>query len=314
MKRNYIYKITVLFAAGIIALTGCTQVEENVPVTTEAVTEPVKQPYPVTIGSLVFNSAPETVASLSPAMTEIIAELGFESRLTGRSSYCNYPEGVAAAAELGSSANPDVDAIIDNSPRLLLSQSPIAKKDITAIEAAGTRVLIISTPSSVESLYDLYGSIYRVFSGETEDEAAVIAEKFTKLEETFESRKDMLGSYAYILSNELAAASDSTFAGDFFSHFGVNCAADSEDNTITAEELLEADPDWLILSAYMNPDDLPDELDELTAVKNGNIIVLDETAASLIERPTSRIYLVAEYVNYCMEKADENEETEENAD
>ncbi|MBQ2823140.1 MAG: ABC transporter substrate-binding protein [Oscillospiraceae bacterium] len=317
MKRNFIYKLIPLVLAGIFMLAGCAEVAEDVPVVTEQVTEPEKQPYPVTIGSLVFNSSPETAASLSPAITEIIAELGFESKLTGRSSYCTYPESIASCADLGSSANPDVDAVIANAPQLLVSQSPIAKKDITAIEAAGTRVLIISTPSSVEELYGLYGNLYKVFKGETEDETAVISGKFTKLEEVFAKYENMLGSYAYILSHDLAAASDSTFAGDFFSHFGSNCAADSEDNTITAEKLLEADPDWLILSAYMSIDDLPEELGELSAVKNKRIIVLDETAAGFLERPTSRVYLVAEYVSHYMNAVlDETsaEETEENSD
>ena len=72
MKHKFIY-IFLAAAVCITALSGCTKVNEEVPGVTEAVAEEEPQPYPVTIGSLVFSSAPETVASLSPAVTEIIA-------------------------------------------------------------------------------------------------------------------------------------------------------------------------------------------------------------------------------------------------
>ncbi|MBQ8780325.1 MAG: ABC transporter substrate-binding protein [Oscillospiraceae bacterium] len=308
MKKRAILKFTAAAAAALIMLTGCTKVDEDIPIETTAVTtEPEKLPYPVTIGSLVFNDTPESAASLSPALTEIICELGFKEYLTGRSEYCTYPESAAGLAALGSAANPDVDAIIDNAPRLLVSQSPIAKKDITAIEAAETRVLIMTAPTSSEELYSLYSNIYRVFTGENDEEENVISGCFEKLESAFEKHKGMLESYVYLLSPELAAASDSTFAGDFFSHFGKNCAAETDGNTITAEELLESDPKWLILPPYMTAEDLPGELAELTAVKEERVIVLDEEISVLLERPTSRIYLAAEFISEKMNPSEESE-------
>ena len=149
MKKLSVMKFMAASAAVLIMLTGCAKIDEDIPVeTTVTVTEPVKEPYPVTVGSLVFNSTPESTASLSPAVTEIICELGFGEKLKGRSEYCTYPESVGDLPTLGSAAYPDVDAVIGNAPQLLVSQRPIAKKDITAIEAAQTRVLIMSAPAS----------------------------------------------------------------------------------------------------------------------------------------------------------------------
>lgn len=296
-------------AAVLIMLTGCAKIDEDIPIeTTVTVTEPVKEPYPVTVGSLVFNSTPESTASLSPAVTEIICELGFGEKLKGRSEYCTYPESVGDLPTLGSAAYPDVDAVIGNAPQLLVSQSPIAKKDITAIEAAQTRVLIMSAPASVEELHELYRNIYRVFTGENDDEEDIVSGCFEKLEQSFESGEGMLGSYVYLLSPELAAASDSTFAGSFFSHYGKNCAAETEGNSVSAEQLFSTDPGWIILPAYMTAEDLPEELAELTAVKEGRIIILDEETMGLLERPTSRIYLAAEYVKDKMTPDNDEEE------
>ncbi len=309
MKKRSFLIITAIISA-LMLFTCCAKVDEDIPIVTTTVTEPPPMPYPVTIGSLVFNNAPESTASLSPAITEIIYELGFADRITGRSEYCTYPETIETVAVLGSAANPDVDAIIQNAPQLLISQSPIAKKDITAIESVQTRVLIIPAPSSAEELYQLYSNIYRVFTGENDEETAIITGCFTKLEAAFEENKNILGSYVYLLSNDLAAASDSTFSGDFFSHFGTNCAADINGNTITSEELLKADPQWLILPSYMTQEDLPDELLELTAVKEKRVIVLNEETAVLLERPTSRIYLVAEYIKNSVSSAETLSESE----
>lgn len=312
MRIKFLFKFTAV-AAAFLLLTGCAKVEEDIPIeTTVTVTEEVKLPYPVTIGSLVFNDTPESAASLSPAITEIICELGFGSYLTGKSDYCNFPENIDGMAQLGSAANPDVEAIIENSPRLLISQSPIAKKDITAIEAADTRVLIITAPSSVDELQSLYSSIYRVFKGETDEETEIVEKCFSKLEAVLKSNSDILGSYIYLLSPDLAVASDKTFAGDFFSHFGKNCAGETEGNTITAEEIVEADPEWLILPPYMTAEDLSEELAGVSAVQNGQVIILDEEISALLERPTSRIYLAGEFIR---KKADsvsdgENEEAD----
>lgn len=318
---NYYRNLHIAAAALAVfmLLCGCTQIDESVPVDATAVTEEEEKNYPVTIGSLVFNSTPENAASLSPAVTEIAAELGFSDKLIGRSSYCTYPESITSLDTLGSAAYPDVDAIIEKAPQLLISQSPIAKKDITAIEASGTRVLIIPAPSSVSGLYELYSDIYRVFNGASAEEESVLNSIFEPLEKEFEADKDLLGSYVYILSPDLAIASDSTFAGDFFSHMGTNAAADRTDNTITAEELAELDPDCLILPPSMDTDDLPEELSDLSAVKSGKVIILDDTSAELLERPTSRIYLAAQYVSECAahfgrENTAENEAVSEETD
>lgn len=286
-------------AAAVLMLGGCTQIVEESP---EPVSETVftESPYPVAVGSLIFNESPESVGSLSPALTEIICELGYSDKITGRSIYCKYPESITGKKELGSAANPDADAIIEAAPQLLMSQSPIAKKDITAIENAGTRVWIISAPKSVAELYACYTDISAVFGGKL-NSAAAAEDALDPLKEALYKAENSVESFVYIMSPSLAAASNSTFAGEFFSHFGKNAAGDKEDNALTAEELLELDPQWIIIPCTMDTDDLPEEVSGLEALKNGKVIVLDEETMERIERPTSRldsaVYEVLEQIN-----------------
>lgn len=271
-------------------LCGCDEIEENIPETVTAASSAESAPYPVTAGQLIFYSQPESVGSLSPAITEIICELGYADKIIGRSAYCSYPEGIDAKADLGSAANPDVDAIIAANPRLLISHSPIAKKDITAIENAGTRVWIISAPESVEELYRCYRDIAAAFGGKNGCEEAASDALKPLSSALFEARNSM-ESFVYIMSPQfgargLAAATNSTFAGSFFSNFGENAVGDRDDTALTEEELLELDPQWIILPSGVSAEELPGGL---TAVAEGRVIVLDEETQQRIERPTSRL-------------------------
>lgn len=265
-------------------MSGCSEVDEEVPVTTVE-TAATERPYPVTAGSLIFKEQPDSVGSLSPAITEIICQLGYGDKIIGRSSYCDYPEAVESKVSLGSAANPDVEAIIAAKPQLLVSHSPIAKKDITQIENAGTRVWIISAPDSVEELYACYRDIAAVFGGGLDCED-IASEAMKPLFNALFEAQDSVESFVYIMSPDLAAASNSTFAGSFFSSFGTNAAGDNEDISLTEEELTELDPQWIILPYNVSEEELPSGL---SAVENGRIITLDEEMLERIERPTSRL-------------------------
>ena len=308
------YKLIIILLSAALVFCGCAEIDEEPPVS-GVETEASEKPYPVSVGSLIFNEQPQTVGSLSPAVTEIICELGYADKIIGRSNYCNYPESVLAKVSLGSAANPNAEAVISAAPQLLISQSPIAKKDITSIEKAGTRVMIISAPNSVEELYACYNDLAAVFGGRLSC-AEAADDAMRPLTDALRQAEGSIGSFVYIMSPELAAASDSTFAGNFFSHFGTNAAGGEEDISLTPERLEQLDPEWLILPDAMQ-DDPPDEIASLTAFKEGRVIILDADALERIERPTSRlsatVYDILEQIKEITsgnEDPGENEESE----
>lgn len=285
------YRFIRCFSAILLAallLCGCTEVSEGPPAQTTGTTVVTEKPYPVTADALVFEQAPVTVVSLSPAVTEIICELGYGDKIIGRSSYCDYPEEISSKNEFGSAANPDVEAIIEAAPELLISMSPIAKKDITSIEAAGTRVWIIHPPKTMDELYLCYNNLAAVFGGGI-DSAAQAETAVEPLKKALEDAEGTMGSFVYIMSPDLAAANGETFAGNFFSFFGSNASADTEELSLTVDELLELDPDWLILPDFVSKYELPEETAALSAVSGGRIIYIDEEVMARIERPTSRL-------------------------
>lgn len=281
----------VISAVLCILLCSCSEVNETIPAgpaTASPQTE-AESPFPITISSVTLEKAPETVASLSPAVTEIICELGFKDKLSGKSCYCDYPADISALSEIGSAANPDINAILTLKPELVVTQSPIAKKDITALNDAGTAVLILSAPDSMDEMEDLYRSIYEIFCGVTEAEDAVIDAVFEPIYSKLANENGTVKSFVCILSSGLAVASNSTFQGSFLSYFGRNCAAETDSFAISAEEIKEMNPEYIIIPETLKLKKLPEEINELDAVKSGRIIRLDADTKALFERPTSRI-------------------------
>lgn len=274
-------KIFLLFCALALSiqLLGCQQVGGE---SGSSVPEPVS--YPVEVGQSVFEQAPQTVASLSPALTEIICELGYQSKITARSRYCDYPAEITAVADIGSSANPDIELLIQTAPELVISQSPIAKKDITKIENAGIRVLILPAPDSLDALRACYLDIAELFGGAiTAEEAAASA--LAPLEDAVKSAETR-GSFAYIVTNDLAVATGDTLAGSVLSLFGENIAKDNQKYSVTAEELLQKQPDILFFAKPLTAENLPAEAAGLNAVAGGKMISIDNTS---FERPTARL-------------------------
>lgn len=294
-RRHFSWLPAVL--AAFVFLSGCTEIAE--PVMAEAseeqnICEP--QPYPVTTDGLVFSSSPERVASLSPAVTEIICALGFGDRLVCRSEYCDYPDEISSLPTAGSAANPNIEAVIECKPQLLISMSPIANKDVSSLETAGINVMIISSPQSNDELFGLYEKLSLIFNG-SEDYISVAESLLSEYRKAIENASGSCKSIALILEvfgDSFSVASGSDFAGDYISCFGKNIAAGNISMTMSAEELIAADPEVILLASPLNSDDIGYEpASLLSAFNNGKVYVID---ASLTERPTARLSALTESI------------------
>jgi ABC-type Fe3+-hydroxamate transport system substrate-binding protein len=88
--------------------------------------------------------APEKIISLVPSDTYSLIQLGVADRIIGRTRYCVEPaEIVGSIAEMGGTKNPDVEAILEAHPDLVVAnQEENTKKDIERIAEAGIAVLL----------------------------------------------------------------------------------------------------------------------------------------------------------------------------
>ena len=85
-------------------------------------------------------AAPGGVVSLSPALTELICQLGREERLIARSTACDWPESVKSLPTAGDFAEPELERILAMKPALVVSNEFVNPKDADALRQAGIAV------------------------------------------------------------------------------------------------------------------------------------------------------------------------------
>lgn len=285
----------------ITAFSACKKDEEEKPAETEeTTTEAEPMPYPLTINGTEIISKPEKVVCLSPAIAEIIFELGYGDTIIGRSSYCEYPESILSAADVGSTANPNINAITDLMPNVVITSTPIASKDIFTMEQAGIATLIIPAPTTLEGFFSIYTSLGLIYEGmfvgtEKGEEAYSGISKLLGNTEALN-----IGKFVYV-TESLAVAGGNTFESAVLSCFGTNIAKESSGYEYDKELLLENQPDVILLNSKYTRGDLLDDdvFSQLDAVQNYSIIYIDNI---FFERPTSRLSelinsLIADYKN-----------------
>lgn len=270
-----------------LSICGCNNDKPNPEQTTEYITEPEPTPYPIIINDVEIKNKPEKVVCLSPALAEIMYEMGYSSLLIGRSSYCNYPAEIAAIKDVGGTTKPDINTIVQLEPDLVLSTAPIASKDIFTMEQAGIATVVIPAPTTLDGFSSIYKAMGLIFEG-----------MFTGMEKGENIYADIsqalgntdnvnVGKFVYITEN-MTAAGGNTFESSVLSCFGTNLASKSEDYTFDLESLKENQPDIIFVNSIYKKEDLEENetFAELEAIVNNKIIFIDN---SYLERPTRRI-------------------------
>ncbi len=239
-------------------------------------TEPML--FPIEICGTEVIAEAQRVVSLSPAVTEIIAELGYADRLCGVSSYCDYPE--LSLQTVGSSENPDIEVIKALQPDVLFTLSALAERDIYAIEECGTAVVVLENPSEPEAYGKLYSDISSAFVGD------VASQKYAQ--EAVEAlnsaaAKVVLTNYVYV-TGKLTAAGAGTFEDAVLSLSCDNVCAEA--GYVALPVVAEAYPDYIIASDELTYEDIAYDETLSVFVNNGAEVVF--VSSSAFERPSAR--------------------------
>lgn len=111
-------------------------------------------------GELALDGPPDSMVSLVPSLSELVAEWGLGPRLVGVTDFCVSPAGVFPdAVRLRGTKNPDIRGIIELRPDLVLAdQEENRRIDVERLRAAGVTVWV----TSVRSVRDVAGTISRL--------------------------------------------------------------------------------------------------------------------------------------------------------
>lgn len=242
--------------------------------------------FPVSVCGKEIEKTVERAVSLSPAVTEILAELGFSDRIVGISSYCDYPADLSAPA-VGSAENPDIEKITELSPDAVFTLTVLSERENYELSAAGITVIQLAPPESMEDFSALYRDIAAAFYGKELNGSEKLTERAAEigsLARTLIERPAAaaeLGSFVYVTGKCTLAGTD-TFENAVLSLCGENLCTES--GYVLPPEGLA--PQYIVADSSLDYSALTAD-ENISAMINGGAKVLYVTSRCF-ERPSSR--------------------------
>lgn len=228
------------------------------------------------------------IVSLSPAMTELVCQLGQGSRLVGRTDACDYPESVLQVPVAGKFGDPNVERILGMNPSLLVANDLINPNQKQIFEAAGIKVLLMPV-RTVDDYYACVASLGESL-GCPESAAAEIKRCKAKFAELSTMPPIDASSLFAVWDDPLMVCGRGSFPDTVLSLVGIRNAAgkvDQEYFRCSYEWLRENPPDIMVVShEFPSLSDNPN-LADLPCVKEKRIVVPENESAIL--RPGPRL-------------------------
>lgn len=266
MKQKRIFALLLAFCL-LLALPACKEKESSEESDDSSESESIAEDenFPAEIGDTHLRKAPGAVISISPGITAIIGDLGYGDKLVGVSNYC--AEGnssVETLAKIGTVNAPDLSAIKDLAPDVLVTASPLSKADLTKIQQMNIDVIVLPRAKTLDELETLYTNLGKVFEGETAGAAKgkeLYAAQRARLDEmrsqvdaaTVNSQRKV----AYLRMMPLTLATGDTFEGKLLEEIGfANSAAEYGEWAYPQDKSAALMPDMIFYDKAIGADAL----------------------------------------------------------
>jgi iron complex transport system substrate-binding protein len=246
--------------------------------------------FPVTVGELTLDVRPERIVSLSPTATEMLFAVGAGGQVIAVDNYSNFP---AEAAELEQvdSFEPNVEAIAGLEPDLVIATYDPGNL-VEQLNALDIPVFFAGAVADLEGAYEQLEQI-GALTGNLAAAQDLAAQMRTDIDAIVASVDPAAAelSYYYELDPTLYSVTSNTFVGGVMSLFGLTNIADGvqEGNDypqLSAEVIVEKNPDIIMLADTLCCEQTAatvaarDGWADLAAVKNGNVVELNDDIAS----------------------------------
>lgn len=265
---------------------------------TPTATATVGVEYPLTLTdgmgrSVTLEAAPQRIASLSPAATEILFAIGAGDQVAAVDKFSNYPPEAKTRQQLDA-YQPSVEAIAGTQADLvLLVYDPGDLVD--GLARAGLTVFFLETPTSVDGVLEqirLLGQATghlqeaQVLVATMEERIAAIQQRLADVEQG--------PSLFHEVDNQLYTVAPNSFVGNLYTILKAQNIAAGTDQAfpqLSQEAIIEADPEVIILGDAAGGES-PETVKarpgwgNISAVKNNRIYVVDP---DIVSRPGPRL-------------------------
>ncbi len=235
--------------------------------------------------------AAERIVSLSATATEMLYALGAEDQIVAVDNFSNYPQAAADFATKIDAFEPSVEAIAELDPTVvLLTYDP---GDLQAqLEKLGIKVWIGAAAATLD---DSYAQITELgdLTGKADEASGLVESMKSEIESTITSMElpDAPVSYYYELDDTFYSLTSNTFIGQLMSRFMLQNIADTAEAgndypQLSAESIVSLNPQMIFLADTKCCEQTAETVaaragwDVIDAVKNGNVVELDDDIAS----------------------------------
>ena len=244
-------------------------------------------------------ATPQRIISIAPSITEMAFAIGLDDKIVGVSDYCDYPAKAEKLPKIGGFINPNIEAIVNLKPDLVLLYSSSGKLK-SRLDSLGIPSLSISSTS----LEDIKQSIDKI--GEATGHQSQAKQVLSKFEQQITRVQDKVAtnsrpSVLVVMGHSKNSGNVSTIfvAGhhDFYNDLitlagGKNAFANTtlKTGTLSPEGILSLNPD-IVIDMFPEPDDHNYDLDkvrqqwqslsQINAVKNKQVHIIEEDYATI---------------------------------
>ncbi len=243
--------------------------------------------------SVTIEKAAVSVVSIAPSITETIFALGKGDILKGRTDYCDYPEEALNIPSIGSLREPDIEAIAELNPDIVIASTHFTKESLDKLTTLSIPVVVLADQDSFSGVYQTITDIGLLIGAEDEGKALI-----SSMEDTVNSVIDAVKNKAtptvyYVIG--FGEYGDFTAGGDtFISQIiemagGNNIASETKGWSFSLEQIVDSDPDILVCSKFWDTKSSIENTNgynNLRAVKSGNLFTIDN---NMLDRQGPRL-------------------------
>ncbi len=253
--------------------------------------------YPVKVetaaGTIELLERPTKIVSLSPTATEMLYAIGAGDQVAALDSLSTFPAEGASKVTKISAFEPSVEVIIGYEPDLVVISYDANKltEQLTAVDSIKITVWNGPAAATLDNVYEQINQL-GVLTCNINAADALIETMKSKIDTAMKSVVVPEGiSYFYELDNTLYSVTSNTFVGAIMKSFGIANIADGVEAgndypQLNAEAIVKADPTVVFLADTKCCAQSAVEVAKrpgwsgITAVKNNNIVELDDDVAS----------------------------------
>lgn len=271
--------------------------------------------FPVTVEdatrAVTVQRRPERIVSLSPSATETLFAVGAGEQVVAVDDESDWPRGVPST-DL-SAYQPNVEAIVDHRPDLVVVPSIVPRDVISGLRRLGLTVLAEPAPDDLEDAYHQIREL-GVVTGHPAEGKRVASRTRARVERLIAAAPAGPPLKVFHeLDPDLFSASSDSFIGRIYARLGLRNVADPAARRaanpypqLSSEAVVSADPDLIVLADSQCCGQTPEKVSRrvgwasVAAVRDGAVVTIDEAIAS---RWGPRIPIFVERVVETIEKA-----------